>query len=102
MRTARANTRGGLAPRTTLPRSTHMASTTKEPWEKKRPAKPVKHLSSAQKTKARASAKKSGRATPSLVDNMNAAKKKPAAKKPAAKKPAAKRTTTTRKAPVEK
>ncbi len=93
MLTARANTRGGLAPRTTLPRSTHMASTTKEPWEKKRPAKPVKHLSSAQKTKARASAKKSGRATPSLVDNMNAAKKKPAAKTTTAKKSTAKKTT---------
>ncbi len=70
-----------------------MASTKKEPWEKERPAKPVKHLSSAQKTKARASAKKSGRATPSLVDNMNAAKKKPAAKTTTAKKSTAKKTT---------
>ena len=72
-----------------------MASTAqKEPWEKKRPAKPVKHLSAAKKTKARASAKKAGRPHPSLVDNMNAAKaKKSAAKKATAKKSTAKKST---------
>jgi DNA-binding protein HU-beta len=72
-----------------------MASTAqKEPWEKKRPAKPVKHLSAAKKTKARASAKKAGRPRPSLVDNMNAAKaKKTTAKKTTAKKSTAKKST---------
>ena len=73
-----------------------MASTArKEPYEKPRPAKPVKHLTAAQKTKARAAAKKQGRSAPSLVDNMNAARKsgakKSAAKKSAAKKSAAKK-----------
>ena len=85
-----------------------MASTAKEPWEKKRPAKPVKHLTPAQKTKARTAAKKQGRSSPSLVDNMNAAKKsgakkatakkaatkRPAGKKSAAKKPATKKSAT--------
>jgi hypothetical protein len=66
------------------------SSDKKEPWETERPAKPVKHLSTAQKAKAKASARKHGRSTPSLVDNMNAAKKS-TAKKPAVKKPAAKK-----------
>jgi hypothetical protein len=49
----------------------------KDPWEKPAP-KNAKHkkLSSSQKASAKRSAKKAGRPYPSLVDNMNAAKKK--------------------------
>ena len=48
----------------------------KEPWKKPRPksAGATKHLTAAQKTKAKAAAKKAGRPYPNLVDNMNAAK----------------------------
>lgn len=49
----------------------------KEVWEKPRPkslGKPKK-LTSAQKAKAKAAAKKGGRKYPNLVDNMRAAKK---------------------------
>ena len=50
----------------------------KAPWEKPRPksAGATKHLTAAQKTKAKAAAKKAGRRYPNLVDNMNAAKSK--------------------------
>jgi hypothetical protein len=50
---------------------------TKPPWKKPAPkTSRHKHLSSAQKTNAKASAKKAGRPYPNLVDNMKAAKKK--------------------------
>jgi hypothetical protein len=58
------------------------------PWKRPRPKKRVKHLTSAQKSSAKARARKAGRSYPSLVDNMNAArgarKKKAPAKKRAA------------------
>jgi hypothetical protein len=77
--------------------SAKKASAKKEPWEKKRAAKPVKHLSGDRKAKAEASARKQGRSTPSLVDNMNAAKtstaKKSTAKKATAKKSTARKST---------
>jgi hypothetical protein len=49
----------------------------KAPWDKARPVKlgKSKPLSPAQKTKAKAAAKKSGRPYPNLIDNMNASKK---------------------------
>jgi|DEB0MinimDraft_3_1074331.scaffolds.fasta_scaffold46371_3 hypothetical protein len=52
-------------------------------WDKKRPkdvGKP-KALTSKQKTKAKAAAKKAGRPYPNMVDNINAAKKTSGAKK---------------------
>ena len=62
------------------------AAAKKKPWEKKRPAnKPHHKLSAGQKRGAKASAKKAGRKYPSLVDNMNAAKKKKAPAKHRAK-----------------
>ena len=50
----------------------------KAPWERPNPkvTKRSKPLTAAQKSKAKASAKRAGRRYPSLVDNMNAAKKK--------------------------
>jgi hypothetical protein len=64
-----------------------------EPWEKPAPKK-NKHtkLTPASKAKAEAAAKKAGRKYPSLVDNMNAAKKQRAAagKKSSSKKGSAK------------
>ncbi len=62
----------------------------KEPWEKPAP-KESSHvkLTAKSKTSAKAAAKKAGRSYPSLVDNMNAAKKQRAAsgkKSTAAKK----------------
>jgi hypothetical protein len=44
-------------------------------WDKPNPAKKHKPLSLAQKAFAKATAKKSGRPYPNLVDNMRAAKK---------------------------
>jgi hypothetical protein len=44
-------------------------------WEKKNPKKKHKKLSADQKQAAKRSAKKHGRSTPSLVDNINAKKK---------------------------
>jgi hypothetical protein len=51
-------------------------SSPKEPWEKPAPKK-SRHtkLTPKSKAKAKASARKAGRKYPSLVDNMNAAKK---------------------------
>ncbi|MDB6075642.1 MAG: hypothetical protein JWO89_3282 [Verrucomicrobiaceae bacterium] len=48
----------------------------KEPWEKPAPRR-SRHtkLTPASKAKAKAAAKRAGRRYPSLVDNMNAAKK---------------------------
>ncbi len=59
----------------------------KEVWDKPAPKK-SKHtqLSPAKKKKAKAAAKRAGRPYPNLVDNMRAAKKKPARKKSAKKK----------------
>ncbi|HMA02210.1 MAG: hypothetical protein ACM34L_09950 [Gemmatimonas sp.] len=54
-----------------------MATKKAPPWKRKRPKGPVKHLSSAEKARARARAKKAGRRYPNLVDNMAVAKKKP-------------------------
>lgn len=50
----------------------------KPPWERPNPKakKRTKSLTSAEKSKAKASAKHAGRRYPNLVDNMNAAKKK--------------------------
>lgn len=44
-------------------------------WEKENPVMHHKHLTDAQKTEAKARAKKAGRAYPNLVDNMAVAKK---------------------------
>ncbi len=51
-------------------------SSAKEPWEQSAPKK-SRHtkLTPKSKAKAKAAAKKAGRKYPSLVDNMNAAKK---------------------------
>lgn len=48
----------------------------KKVWDKPNPKGKSKPLTSAQKAKAKAAAKKAGRPYPNLVDNMNAAKKK--------------------------
>jgi hypothetical protein len=57
-----------------------MAKKTAEPWEKPAPKK-SRHtkLTTSSKAKAKRAAKKAGRKYPSLVDNMNAAKKQRAA-----------------------
>ena len=44
-------------------------------WDKKNPKKKSTPLTSAQKTKAKALAKKAGRPYPNLVDNVRAKKK---------------------------
>jgi hypothetical protein len=43
-------------------------------WEKKNPKKKSTPLTKKQKAKAKRTAKKHGRSTPSLVDNINAQK----------------------------
>lgn len=55
-------------------------TSTKPPWKKSAPTK-SRHtqLTPKSKAKAKAAAKKAGRKYPSLVDNMNAAKKQRAA-----------------------
>jgi len=45
-------------------------------WEKPNPKKTSKPLTAAQKTKAKAAAKKAGRKYPNLVDNMRASRGK--------------------------
>ena len=50
--------------------------TAKKVWNTADPTKKDKKLTPAQKSKAKASAKKAGRPYPNLVDNMNASKKK--------------------------
>lgn len=53
-----------------------MATKKKEPWEKRAPKKSGHtKLTPKSKAKAKAAAKRAGRKYPSLVDNMNAAKK---------------------------
>lgn len=62
----------------------------KAPWKrgnpKKKAGRATTHLSAAKKASAKRAAKKNGRPYPNLVDNMNAAKKKPARKSAAKKK----------------
>jgi ribosomal protein L15E len=45
-------------------------------WKTKDPTKTDKKLTPAQKSSAKAAAKKAGRTYPNLVDNMRAARKK--------------------------
>ncbi|MEP7072239.1 MAG: hypothetical protein ABI839_07615, partial [Verrucomicrobiota bacterium] len=60
-----------------------MATTKKVPWDKPAPKKsrPTK-LTSKSKAGAKAAATRAGRPYPSLVDNMNAAKKQRASRSP--------------------
>src|SRR4051812_7253890 len=75
------------------------------PWNRKRPAGPVTHLSADDKKKARARATRSGREYPNLVDNMAIAARKrgtkvaakPKSKTTGVKRSSAKRATTTAK-----
>lgn len=48
----------------------------KKVWDKPNPKKSSKKLTSEQKSKAKAAAKKAGRPYPNLVDNMRAARGK--------------------------
>ena len=71
-----------------------MARASRAPWKRanprKRAGKKSKHLTSAQKSTAKARARRAGRPYPNLVDNMRMASK--ASKKKAAKKRPAKKT----------
>jgi hypothetical protein len=62
-----------------------MAKTSRAPWKRanprKRAGKATKHLSPAQKSAAKARAKRAGRPYPNLVDNMRMAAKKTKSKK---------------------
>ena len=76
-----------------------MAKSARAPWKRsnprKRAGKASKHLSSSQKSAAKARARRAGRSYPNLVDNMamaSKASKKKTAKKKTAKKGAAKKT----------
>lgn len=82
-----------------------MAKSARAPWKKsnprKRAGKKSKHLTSSQKSSAKARARRAGRPYPNLVDNMRAASKsskKKAAKKKTAKKKTAKRKTARKRA----
>src|SRR5690349_15290745 len=70
-----------------------MARTLGAPWKRpnprKRAGKKSKHLTSAQKSAAKARARRAGRSYPNLVDNMRTASK--ASKKKTAKKTSRKR-----------
>ena len=71
-------------------------TSSKAPWDKPNPKAAKgrsRKLSPSQKAGAKRSAKKAGRPYPSLVDNMNAAKKS-GSKKSGAKKSAAKKSST--------
>jgi hypothetical protein len=75
-----------------------MARTPRAPWKRpnprKRAGKKSRHLSSAQKSAAKARARRAGRPYPNLVDNMRmASKSKKATKKRTAKKAGRKRAT---------
>jgi hypothetical protein len=77
-----------------------MARTPRAPWKRpnprKRAGKKSRHMSSSQKSAAKARARRAGRPYPNLVDNMRMASKpskKKAAKKRAAKKAGSKRST---------
>ena len=67
-----------------------MAKSTRSPWKRsnprKRAGKASKHLSPAQKSAAKARARRAGRRYPNLVDNMRMAKKKKSSKKKSSKK----------------
>ena len=67
-----------------------MAKTSRAPWKRsnprKRAGKASKHLSPAQKSAAKARARRAGRRYPNLVDNMRMAKKKKSSKKKSSKK----------------
>jgi hypothetical protein len=71
-----------------------MAKSTRPPWKRsnprKRAGKASTHLTSGEKSEARARAKRAGRHYPNLVDNMRVAAKK-TAKRRVAKKPPARR-----------
>lgn len=71
-----------------------MAKASRAPWKRtnprKRAGKASKHLTSSQKSAAKARAKRAGRSYPNLVDNMRMASKKKTAKKSAVKKSARK------------
>jgi hypothetical protein len=62
-----------------------MAKSSRAPWQRsnprKRAGKATKHLTSAEKSAAKARAKRAGRPYPNLVDNMRAAAKKKTASK---------------------
>ncbi|HXH42596.1 MAG TPA: DUF6321 domain-containing protein [Bradyrhizobium sp.] len=66
-----------------------MARTPRAPWKRsnprKRAGKTSKHLSPAQKSAAKARARRAGRRYPNLVDNMRMAAKKKTAKKKSSK-----------------
>ncbi len=55
------------------------------PWDKKRPAGPKKTLSTADKARARARARRAGRSYPNMVDNIWAAEKSKSKSKSKAK-----------------
>ncbi|SCB49774.1 hypothetical protein GA0061099_1011153 [Bradyrhizobium yuanmingense] len=67
-----------------------MAKTARTPWKRtnprKRAGKASKHLSAAQKSAAKARARRAGRRYPNLVDNMRMAAKKKSAKTKSSKK----------------
>ncbi|MDF0497780.1 DUF6321 domain-containing protein [Bradyrhizobium yuanmingense] len=67
-----------------------MAKTARAPWKRtnprKRAGKASKHLSAAQKSAAKARARRAGRRYPNLVDNMRMAAKKKTAKTKSSKK----------------
>src|ERR1700710_1807948 len=62
-----------------------MATTSRAPWKRpnprKRAGKVSKHLSPAQKTAAKARARRAGRPYPNLVDNMRMASNESSSKK---------------------
>src|SRR4051794_33407277 len=72
-----------------------MAKSSRAPWKRsnprKRAGKASKHLTPAQKSAAKARARRAGRSYPNLVDNMRMAAKKPSKAK-ASKKKSAKKT----------
>lgn len=67
-----------------------MAKTARAPWKRsnprKRAGKSSKHLSPAQKSAAKARARRAGRSYPNLVDNMRMAAKKKSSKTKSSKK----------------
>ncbi|WP_172134569.1 DUF6321 domain-containing protein [Bradyrhizobium aeschynomenes] len=75
-----------------------MARTPRAPWSKanprKRAGKASTHLTTAEKAKAKARAKRAGRRYPNLVDNMRVAAKKAAKTKTSGRKRTAKSKTT--------
>jgi hypothetical protein len=74
-----------------------MARSPRVPWKRQNPRKragqATKHLTAAEKSAAKARAKRAGRHYPNLVDNMAAAAKKGAKTKTSGRKRAAKAST---------